>query len=236
MDIQAKINEINKKLDIIIGEIDQQRRHRQEMTVLKEDLMRVGKDMFQTAVIELEDLHDSMKTGEMVHLGKRLLRNVNNIEKTIEQLENVRDFISDASPLAREYVLDFMKKLDEFDRKGYFQFFKETSKILDNIVTSFSPEDVKNLSDNVVTILHTIKNLTQPDVLQSVNNAVNVYKKLDIEIKDDVSLFRLMKELNTPEMKKGLAFAIQFLKSISQTEQRSFTPVINREIKESSIV
>jgi uncharacterized protein YjgD (DUF1641 family) len=213
---ERQILEINRKLDLIIGEIELQKRHRQEMDDLKEDLMRVGKDAFQTAIVELEDLHDSMKTGDLIHLGKRVLRNIHNIEESIEKLESFRDFITDASPLAREYVLDFMKKLDEFDRKGYFQFFKETSKILDNIVTSFSPEDVKNLSENVVTILHTIKNLTQPDMLQTVNNAVNVYKKLDIEIKNDVSVFRLLKEMNTPEMKKGLAFAIEFLKSISK--------------------
>jgi uncharacterized protein YjgD (DUF1641 family) len=213
---ERQILEINRKLDLIIGEIELQKRHRQEMDDLKEDLMRVGKDAFQTAIVELEDLHDSMKTGDLIHLGKRVLRNIHNIEESIEKLESFRDFITDASPLAREYALDFMKKLDEFDRKGYFQFFKETSKILDNIVTSFSPEDVKNLSENVVTILHTIKNLTQPDMLQTVNNAVNVYKKLDIEIKNDVSVFRLLKEMNTPEMKKGLAFAIEFLKSISK--------------------
>ncbi len=217
-ELQRQVNEINSKLDVILGEIDLQRRHRQEMDDLKEDLMRVGKDVFQTAVTELEDMHDSMKTGDLVHLGKRVLRNINTIEQSIGQLESIRDFLQDASPLARDYMLDFMKKLDEFDRKGYFLFFREASRILDNIVTSFTPEDVKNLSENVVTILHTIKNLTQPDMLQTVNNAVNVYKKLDIEIKDDVSIFRLMREMNTPEMKKGLAFAIEFLKNISQPE------------------
>lgn len=224
-ELEKQITEINKKMDFIIAEIELQRSSRQELTVLKEDLMRVGKDMFQTAVTELEDLHDSMNTGDVIHLGKRVLRNINNIEQAIGQLENIRDFISDASPLAREYALDFMKKLDEFDRKGYFQFFKEASRILDNIVTSFTPQDVKNLSDNIVTILNTLKNLTQPDMLQTVNNAINVYKKLDIEIKDDVSIYRLIKELNTPEMKRGLAFAIQFLKNISQIENNKFNSI-----------
>jgi len=224
-EIRQQIHEINGKLDIIIGEIELQRRHRQEMDDLKEDLMRVGKDVFQTAVIELEDLHDSMKTVDMIHLIKRILRNVNNIESAIEQLESLRDFLHDASPLARDYVLDFMKKLDEFDRKGYFQFFKEAAAIMDKIVTSFSPEEVRNLSENIVTILSTIKNLTQPDMLQTVNNALNVYKKLDIEIKDNVSFFKLLKEVNTPEMKKGLAFAIVFLKSLSQTGKNNIKEI-----------
>ena len=220
-DLQRQVNEINGKLDIILKEIELQRRHREEMEDLKEDLMRVGKDVFQTAVVELEEVHDSMKTGDVVHLGKRVLRNLGTIEKTFEQLESIRDFLQDASPLAREYLMDFMKKLDEFDQKGYFRFFRESSNILDKIVTSFSPEDIKNLADNIVTILNTVKNLTQPDMLQTINTAVNVYKKLDIEIKEEVSVFRLLKELNSPEMKKGLAFAIEFLKSLSRTETKT---------------
>jgi uncharacterized protein YjgD (DUF1641 family) len=57
--------------------------------------------------------------------------------------------------------------------------------------------------------------MTQPDVLHAVNNALTVYKKLDMEVKDDVSLFALMKELNTPEARKGMAFAVRFLKSLA---------------------
>jgi len=228
--LQRQVNEINGKLDIILNEIAFQKRHREEMEDLKEDLMRVGKDVFRTAVTELEEVHDSMKTGDVLHLGKRVLRNIGTIEKTFEQLESIRDFLQDASPLAREYFMDFMKKLDEFDRKGYFRFFRETSEILDKIVTSFSPEDVKNLADNIVTILNTIKNLTQPDMLQTVNTAVNVYKKLDIEIKEEVSIFGLLKQMNTPEMKKGLAFAIEFLKSLSRSENKNIKKVNTLQI------
>jgi uncharacterized protein YjgD (DUF1641 family) len=86
---------------------------------------------------------------------------------------------------------------------------------VDNVVTSFTPEDVKNLGDNVVTILNTLKNLTQPDMLQTINNTIGVYKQLDVQIPEKVSLFSLIKEINTPEMKRGLAFAITFLKNVA---------------------
>lgn len=213
--MQQQINDINTKLDIILEEIELQRRHRREMDDLKDDLMRVGKDVYQTAVVELEDVHDYLKTGDVMYLGKKLLRNVNTLTATIEQLESFRDFFNDAAPLARETFIDFMNTLDEFDRKGYFAFAKELGNVADNVVTSFSKEDVKALGDNVVTILNTVKSMTQPDMLHAVNNALNVYKKLDMEVKDDVSLFALLKELNTPEARKGMAFAIRFLKSLA---------------------
>lgn len=221
MDEQKIINDIeaiNKKLDIILAEIELQQRHRREMDDLKDDLMRIGKDVYNTAVTELEEVHDHIQTGDMMYLGKKLLRNVNNITKTFEQFENVKDFVYDFKPVSREMFFDFMNKLDEMDRKGYFVFIKEMGKMTDKVVSSFSAEDIKQLGDNIVTILNTIKNLTQPDMLNAVNNAVSVYKNLDMKIEKDVSFFHLLKELNKPEVKKGLAIALNFLKNLNQTQ------------------
>ena len=219
--IQEQIDSINKKLDIILGEIELQSRHRREMDDLKDDLMRVGKDVYDTAVTELEEVHDHLQTGDMLHLGKKLLRNVRNITKTFEQFENIKDFLNDFSPISRELFIDFMNKLDEFDRKGYFQFMQELSKVMDNVVVSFSADDVKHLAENVVTILNTVKNLTQPDMLKAVNNAVNVYKNLDVHVSEKVGVFTLIKEFNKPEVKKGLAFGLKFLENLGKQEFES---------------
>ena len=221
--LQMQIDEINRKLDIIVEEIELQKRHRREMEDLKEDLMRVGKDVYDSTILELEEVHDHIKTVDMLHLFKKILRNVNNITKTFEQLENFKDFIQNFAPVSRELFLDFMNKLNEYDKKGYFEFAKEFTKISDNVVTSFTVKDVKNFGDNIAAILDTIKNLTQPDMLHALNNAVNVYKNLDIEISEKVSIFSLMKELNTPEVKKGLSFGIKFLKNIAQSQEKSLT-------------
>ena len=221
--LQMQIDEINRKLDIIVEEIELQKRHRREMEDLKEDLMRVGKDVYDSTILELEEVHDHIKTGDMLHLFKKILRNVNNITKTFEQLENFKDFIQNFAPVSRELFLDFMNKLNEYDKKGYFEFAKEFTKISDNVVTSFTVKDVKNFGGNIAAILDTIKNLTQPDMLHALNNAVNVYKNLDIEISEKVSIFSLMKELNTPEVKKGLSFGIKFLKNIAQSQEKSLT-------------
>ena len=216
--IQRQLDDINRKLEIVLEEIELQKRHRREMDDLKDDLMRVGKDLYQTAVVELEEVHDHISTGDMLYLGKKLLRNVNNITKMFEQVENAKDFIEDFGPVSRELFIDMMNKLDEFDRKGYFHFMKELSKAMDNVVTSFTIDDVKNLSDNVVTILNTIKSLTQPDMLQTINNAISVYKNLNIEVSEKVSIVSLMKEMNSPDLRRGLAFAIQFLKNLANQQ------------------
>lgn len=218
---QNQIDEINYKLNIILEEIELQRQHRRMMEDLKDDLYRVGKDFYETAIVELEEVHDHLNTGDILHLGKKLLRNVNNLSKAFDQMESLRDFASDVSPLVRESILDLMKKLDEFDRKGYFQFAKEIRKAMDNVVTNYSAEDVKLLGENIVTILDTVKNLTQPDMLQAINNAVAVYKNIDVKVDEKVSLMSLMKELNSPEVRRGLAVGLKFLKNLAAIENQN---------------
>jgi uncharacterized protein YjgD (DUF1641 family) len=224
--IQTQIDNLSSKLDIILEEIELQRQHRREMNDLKDDLYRVGKDVYNTAIVELEEVADHIQTGDILHLGKKLLRNVNNLNRAFDQLESTRDFLQDVSPLVRESIIDLMSKMDEFDRKGYFQFIKELQKAGDNVVTSFTPNDVKMLGDNIVTILNTIKNLTQPDMLQAINNAVAVYKNIDVKVDEKVSLFSLVKELNTPEVKRGLAVGLKFLKNLASLEENQ-TKLIN---------
>ncbi|MBT8379834.1 MAG: DUF1641 domain-containing protein [Ignavibacteria bacterium] len=227
---QTQIDEINSKLDLILEEIELQKKHRREMEDLKDDLFRVGKDVYETAVTELEEVHDHIKTGDIVHLGKKLLRNVNNLNRAFDQLESTRDFLHDISPLVRESIIDTMNKMDEFDRKGYFEFIKELQKAGDNVVTSFTPNDVKQLGENVVTILNTIKNLTQPDMLQAINNAISVYKNIDVKVDENISLFGLMRELNTPEVKRGLAVGLKFLKNLASIEENQEKLInINKE-------
>jgi len=213
--LQAQIDAINLKLDRILEEVELQQRHRREMEDLKDDLMRVGKDLYQTALVELEDVHDSLSTGDIAYLGRKVLRNVNTITATFEQLESLRDFLRDVAPLARESAITLMDRLDEFDRKGYFAFMKEMGAVFDRVVTSFSVGDVRALGDNIVAMLTTVKNLTQPEILHTINNAMAVYKNLDVAVRDDVSFMALLREFNSPEAKKGLAYALRVLKAVA---------------------
>jgi uncharacterized protein YjgD (DUF1641 family) len=215
LQIQDELSAIHSKLDVVLAEISLQQRHRREMDELKEDLMRVGKDVYRTALVELEDVHDQLETGDILYLGKKMLRNVRTLTATFEQLESLRDFLRDAAPLARESFLGLMEKLDELDRKGYFAFVRQFSEVLDRVVTSFSVDDVKKLGDNIVTILTTVKNLTQPEILHTINNALTVYNSVDVQVPENVSLVSLLRELNTPEAKRGLTYAIRFLKAVA---------------------
>ncbi len=217
--ITQQLQAIDKKLDLITEELAVVRRQRAELNELKEDITLIAKDIFNTAIEELDDIAPFVQTGDFLHLLKKIVRNTNNITMLMTKFESGLDFFEDAKPVGKELFNDALEKLDEMDRKGYFQFMKELLNAADNVVGHFTVEDVRLLGDNVVTILETIKRLTQPDMLIAINNAVNIYQNLDPKDTPEYSIWKVMRELNTPEMKKGIGFIITFLKKITEEQE-----------------
>ena len=55
-EIARHFEEIHAKLDRLISQVEEQRRRQKEIEDLKDDLTIIGKDIFQTAVLELEQV------------------------------------------------------------------------------------------------------------------------------------------------------------------------------------
>lgn len=211
---QTQLNEINRKLDLVIEHVIQQRRKQQVLEDLVEDLTIISKDVVRNSVIQLDKAGVKIDSEAVLSLLFKLVRNIDVINETFETLISFNDLIKDMSPIVRQVGLDSIQKLNELDEKGYISFIKETYKITDNVVANFTAEDVRLLSDNIVTIINTIKNITQPEILSAANNAVSVYKNLDISKIPEYSLWKIFKEVRSPEMRKALGFMITFLKNM----------------------
>ncbi len=218
--LESEIREINKKLDFISAQMQEYQAHQKEIKELKDDLALIAKDMFDAAVDELEEVSPYFDSSDLLHLGKKLLRNARNLNKMLTQVEGAADLFKDLRPIGKEIVEELLETLNELDRKGYFEFFGEMLKIMDTVVNAFSVEDIRLLRENIASILLTIKNLTQPEMLDSMNNALDFFKNTDIDAQKDVSLFALLKQLKDPEVKKGIAFSLGFIKNMAQNSHK----------------
>ena len=214
--IQDQLDQLNNKVDLILDHVNQQRLKANAVEDLVTDLSIISTDMYKSAVKELEDQDVAIEPEELRVLGLKLIRNIKTFNNLLGTLESVNDFISDASPIANEMIIDVTRKLHEFEQKGYFEFMHEMSRVMDNIITHFSKEDVRQLADNIVTIMETVKNITQPEMLNAMNNVVKVYGSLETGNIPEYSIFRVMREMRKPEMKRSLGFLVTFLKNLSK--------------------
>jgi uncharacterized protein YjgD (DUF1641 family) len=176
-DLQKQINEINQKLDEILACATQQRLRSAMLDDLLSDLSIVGKDAFRSTVTELEKQGIELNVDDLKYLSFKIIKNLDKFTNTVSAFESVYDLLHDISPVAREVIIDFIKKLHELEQKGYFSFFAEILKVLDNVIIT--------------------------------------YQKMDHENIPEYSVWKVMKELRKPEMKKNIGFLMTFLKNLS---------------------
>ena len=214
--LQTELAQIQQKLDYISDQMRDYERRQREIQELKDDFSMIAKDVFDAAVEGLEEVSPYFNSTDLMHLLKKLLRNTKNMNQILTQLESAQDLFSDLKPLGKQIFDQLLETLNELDQKGYFEFFKESLKIVDTIVTSFSVEDVRHLRENITPILLTVKDMTQPQMLSTVDNALGFFRKMDISVEKDISYFKIIKELKDPEVKQGIIFMLEFIKSVAK--------------------
>ncbi len=215
-DTSKQIAELNQKVDMILEYVNQQRLKSQAVDDLVADVSIIGKDVYDSTVKALDDHEVVLDPDQLRELGIRVAQNVGNFNSILDTLGSAMDLMKDVGPIANEVIIDTTKKLHEFEQKGYFEFLREFGQIIDNIVIHYGVEDVRMLADNVVAMLDVVKNLTQPDMLKSIDNAVRIFANLEMDDIPEYSIFKVMREMNTPEMKRTLGFFMTFLKNMSK--------------------
>lgn len=216
-----QIKEINQKLDLLLENVNQQRLKSEMIEDLINDMSIIGKDAYETSVELLEEQGVELDGDALKLMFFKLLKNLDNFSMILGMFESMVDLSKDLGPIVKQSGYDVIDKFHELDQKGYFDFFREALKIMDNVVDHYTVEDVRMLADNIVSIMDTLKNLTQPDMMKAMNNALTIYKNLDPTNVPEYSIWKAMKEFNTPEMKRGLGFIITFMKSLTPAEENN---------------
>jgi len=214
-ELNRKIDFLTEQLMFVTAELRHQQERRLEMEELKNDATPIINDLFRITVEQLAEVESYVQFEDILHLFKRLLRNTRNLEQMLDQLESTMELVGDISPLTQDAFISLMNRLDEFERKGYFAFVQGGMQIIDNIVTSFSEEDVRQLGDNIVLILQTVKEMTQPEIMEMLRQTVQVAQEEDQE--ENISLLGILRQLNDPAVKRGLSRTLKVLKSVSNT-------------------
>ncbi len=215
LELTSKVDALTANIEILTDYVVEQRRRQREWDELKDDLVPIANEMYLAAVEELSEVEPYVQLEDILHLLKRLVRNISNIERMLDQLESLSDLMQDLGPIFNDAFLFAVSQLDEMEGKGYFDVIREGAYVMDNIVDTFGPEDIHQLGDNVVTILTTVKEMTQPEVMGAVQNLTQTMREVEEHPEQiDTSTFGLLKQLREPEVKRGLAVALQMLKSV----------------------
>lgn len=135
------------------------------------------------------------------------------------------ELIGDLSPVASQGMASLSRALAEAEARGYVGFARSGLGVVDRVVTSFDESDIEALSDNIVLILETLKEMTQPEVMQLLKSTVHQIQEVE-EPHEPPSLLALLRELRTVEARRGLYRLVVALRSLgapsppTQTERK----------------
>lgn len=214
LELNQKIDSLTAQVAYLTEEARQQQRRRQEWDELKNDLTPIANDVFRLSVKQLDEVESYVQLEDVLRLLKRLMRNTRNLEQMLDQMESFAALWQDVNPLTQDAFLSLMGTLDEMERKGYFVFLRGGLGIMEQIVTSFDEEDIHQLGENIVLILQTVKEMTQPDIMRMMQNTATVIREEDAN--GNVSMLSILRQLNDPAVKKGLVKTLTVLKAVSE--------------------
>ena len=210
--LKNRIDGIEAKLDVILGEIELQRRHRRMIEDLRDDLTRVGTDVFRDTVHELDDLSDTLDTRDFTALAKQLLRNVNNLRLAFQQLESMRDFLADFTTISGPLFNDLLHRLDDMDRKGYFELLRAAAESADTVTSGISPEDVKRLASAAPVLVSAGSKLADPEILAAINRAAEAFDRYEFDPDKAGGILDLMRLMADRDVRRGMAWSLGLFK------------------------
>lgn len=220
--VQLQIDEINRKLDLILDDISVQRQSREAVNDLVDDLAVIGKDAFKNMVTELDNAGIELDSEALRCLIFRLVRNISSLGMVLETIESITDLLKDLSPIIKQIGLDGVQKFHEIEQKGYIEVASQIGKTMDSILSRYSIEEIKNLSDNLVRVVDTLTAISDPGVLNKIDSAVVALKDINSEDIEEYSVWRLMRQLNKPEVRKSFGFIMAFLQNISKQNNTKY--------------
>jgi uncharacterized protein YjgD (DUF1641 family) len=219
-ELERKVDALSDQVGFLVEEARLQATRRERWEELTGDAMPLATTAMERLSTELEEA--SLDAEAVFDLARRLAANVENLERLLVGLESGLELVEDAKGLALEAMESATSRLAELDRKGYFTFMEAGLGVVDRVVTNFSEEDVNKLGDNVVLILETVKEMTQPEIMAILYRMIEAIERqrlaIEAEPAEAPSLWQLAQQMRQPEVRLGLSRALTTLQAVSDVE------------------
>ena len=220
--LEEKIDALTAQVARIADEAREQRLRREAWDELRLDVTPLMGQAMATVSTELEDVQEFVSADDLIRVFKRLLRNTD-ASKSRSSASKAR-WSSSTTP-ARSPMKPSSRRCGcsrSSNSAGTSSSPEAGLGVVDRIVTGFSEEDVEQLGDNVVLILQTVKEMTQPEIMAVAYRMIEAIhhqqERMEAEPDQPPSTWSLIRRLTDPEVRRGLGRALTTLSAVSNVE------------------
>lgn len=219
-DLEHKIDVLTEQVAFLTEEARLSRERRERWQELQRDAAPIATEAMTVISSELEDLE--VKVADLTALLRRLVKAAPVLDRALGSIEMYAELAHDVSPLGGEAMEAAVSRLATLGEKGYFTFAKGAMRVADEVVTGFTEDDIAQLGDNVVLILQTIKEMTQPEIMAALHRMISAVQSQQRHIAEEPAdppgLLQIMKQLRDPEIRRGMARGLNTLRAVSESE------------------
>lgn len=177
---------LHEKIDYLTSQIEAQRQRQEGVEELLQDTIPIVNHMIKLSVDELDEIGRDFQAEDLLFLLKRVLRDTHLLTSLLDQLESVAELVRDGQVIGKRAFQQTVEELDHMERLGYFAFAGSGMYVVDRLVKEFDPDTVRTLGDEMITALKA-------------------------EIPEKTSLAYLLRALNDPATRRGLARLLHLL-------------------------
>ena len=215
--VEDRLDHLSTQVDELVSEMRRQREQREQWAELTHELAPVTRDAVAAASRELEELSQDVTVDDLAEFARQLAKSLPKMRALLVQLDSMAELTHEVNSIAGAGVAKVSESLAEAEAKGYFTFARHGAEMVEEVVTSFSEEDVIALRENIVLILTTVKELTQPEVMTLLNRTgVSLQSMQDDGDTAPPSAFALLKQMRDPQVRRGLNRTLSLLRTVGE--------------------
>lgn len=186
---------------------------------LRDELAPRVNEAVQALIIELADVEADFQIEDLIYLLKNVMRNVKNMNFTLDQLKNLIDFAVIAEPLLKTTVPQIIHYFDDLEQKGVFRLLSTGLDVLKQISTRYSAEQMQEIGDGLVRLTGCLQKLTTPEALDLLDKAADLPSQLDVTDSKPVGIWGMLGALSRPEVKEGMGVALELTSSLAHLKR-----------------
>ena len=154
---------------------------------------------------------------DVTQIEKRLDQLTAQMERLVERQAKREELFDELSPVLREVMATATQKLDAVEKRGWFAFAGALGEVAERVLDHYSADDVRALGGAIVSILDTVRALTQPEVLAIMGEAGDALQHAD-EAKP-IGLVGMVRASRHADVQKGMAVLMELLRHVGRAAE-----------------
>ena len=210
---------IAEQLDHLGQEISVLTDSARSLRELRDDLSPRVNEAVKVLISELAEIEADVQFEDVALLLKNLMRNVRNLNWSIDQLKNLIDFLRTVEPLLKSAVPQAIYVLDQLEQEGVFQILSILLGVMQRIAETYTPQDIEQIANGLVDLVGVAKKLTAPEALRLLDKVAEVPARVDLSQAKPVGPFAMMFALGNSEVKQGMGVVLELTKGLAALQE-----------------